>query len=1502
MKLSARRILALLLAIVLTGVFSVRAETYVEYSGGLSVADVRAANGDTTVYVCINGTWEVAGSVTSGSHELTYDNKERYFRTAQLSDVSDTLVSFGFSSAEYSPADKSLAYSLNDTYPNVQYQNSDWNSNRDYVPLSGAQRKDSWDDSNTYALYYTPNWASDISMVAVDVLAGYNSFYTITVTGLEAGDAAAVSYGDAYNTDYGRLVFNGNDATITVPAGADYDWTYSDEAGYGSVTRTETDAGTVFTFTDVTAPLTLTAAERVPEFITVTLVDSAGNTLATVENVPYGTSVETWVQANDALALSDGSTVHEYKWMLPDNTPITGKVFRQDVALTGAAKPLYTVTFLGNDPNGTPEGGSFIDTSAAYTTVQVLEGDTVPQDFMTLMQQNITLQENWIFYQWQYAGDTGYLVMGANTPIVKDTEVWATYTQEAYVRFWKDRTRSEQFVNSGLENQHVGEVYEGRVPDTDAIMAVAPMEGMRFRYWYDLTCGEVFTPGTDKVLHNLDLYPVFERAIFSFVDENGSVLTAQYEGTPLNYDADDKAGMYYEGLEVMRADGTVHVIPNGTEITREYLTASNIPLPAPVDGRFTIQATPVWKPLRTVIYHTGEGAQFIIYGAESSDTYTIRVEDEIVLLGPLDIVNVVSPIGLALDGWSTTPDGDVEFDANATYSGDSLDDLVAEGETVHLYPVWAQQENTIAITFKSNYSSIDGAVDAEGNPLPERDYVVYIKSGYKPTMPTLDTTGIQNPSDLCADGTTLRYELGGWSRDQDGKLTSSDGTHTQTYGSYSVGSEYKYALTSDTTFYAIWVDKEPETEGIDTFFFVTNDGKQPFEPSQYGSGGYLPGGCNDTVGWKGTIKKEMNISNNIAQVEANILTRPEPETILPVLQESDTFKKNFPDIVNMTAEDYGTKWWIEWYGCKYACGKHYHIDGRVRFATQVELNYHPNGGTNPPASELKTKETWATVNKTNKPQRDNFIFLGWDEDPSAKVPDYPVNGGLTEIYMDKDKDLYAIWQPVKITIPMDDDFRGQKYEQTNDGDPTKPVTGNRYQFTIEAIELPEGALPYEKRTATSNSDGSFTFPRIDVQVEGMYVFEVREVIGSQAVQYDAAVYRLTINIVQSDYGLGIAGYSFTRDNKPVVVSGNNVDNVVFKFYNRTDVRNVTVSKVWDDGENQDGLRPGSVDVTLYRRGESIPAGTATLNAVNGWTWTWENLPIKDSSTGLVYEYYVVEDTVPRYGTSYTGDMNSGLVIINTFPPQLADFRVVKVWQDNNAVSQRPETLVYRLTGATPDGAVIINSTSGAVAAPYEYVFDDMPQYYQGERLQYTLTEEPTPGYDASVTSVSDGYGGAIYTVTNTRATTGVTITKQVTGNAADSNATFAFTAHLLGEDGQVLTNFTAGEGYTLAADGTITFTLSHGQSVELAQLPLGSTLVLAEESGTYTASFSPEGTQTVDGMRFEITEDMTITVTNERSVVILTGVTLDTAPYLLLMGLALLGLAGFVKPRKRRAD
>ncbi|MBQ8200166.1 MAG: Cna B-type domain-containing protein [Clostridia bacterium] len=1762
MRKLCKRIFTLLSALVLlTAVFPALAEQLVEYSEGVSVLDMRAAAGyDTDLYVCIDNEWVDVGDALSGKSKVNWLE----YCTVNLTDIQAQFVPFGFDPDTYEPANRLFPYTSNGgTSPSSQILGS-W-GNKSLIPLG-------FDSCDSYAVYYTPSWPGSETSATASSLAQTNSFYTISVAGLADDDLAAVDYGDAYDTDYGRLVYTGDTATITVPKSESRQWSCA--GTYESVSETETDTAVTYTFTNVAGPLTLTAEEaetinvtvqqlglngsvlltqtyaiepgstlpaealtgfdsqyswydedgnridspstktfsadatittrptavtsgaganfyvyldgawkqvgststlygpyntngayryligisqmeaafapygfdadsynsasdrrfvynyqgnkavwadttsieyygdwalplssglsvydvyylpdntsdiygsqvnnfaaanafwtitlteeatgatatfileeetvlsqwlaeradtKLPGWreplgsftwtdtdsgavlsdtdtaatvhnltgavptVTITMVDKAGNVLGTVENVRVGQALADWLANNDSMTLADG-TVHHYYWSLPTDTAISNQIITEDTTIIGTRKPVYTVRFHDTKPDGSEAaGGEFQNDDEAYTSITVLEGDSIPAAFITRMRNNLTVYDDYAFLEWRYPGNEGYLILDQNATVVSDMDVWAAYTQQVYVRFWKTNAMKETFPETGSESWAVGTPYTGAMPDDSTIMANAPVAGMRFRYWVDVNTGRVFTIATDDVTDNTDLYPVYERAIFRFTDADGQALTALYDGDSLMYDAPEREGWYYAGLQVETADGGTVVIPNGTQISREALEALGVVAGDSTDGVYTIPAEPVYNPRRTVVYHTGADAQFILYGAESSESYTVQVDNELILLGALDIINTTSPIGLALDGWTTVKGSTtVEFAPNASFEGETeLNTLVGAGETVHLYPVWAQQTNTIAITFVSNYP--DDAVDANNNLLTERSYTIYIKEGSKPTMPTLAKTGMVEPSNTC-NGTQQRYLLAGWSLDQDGKLDSSDTDYTEKNGTYTEGSQYLHSIDENKTFYAVWVDRAPETTETTAAFHIRLDGTLPIEPSQYTQSGYLPGACSGTNAWYGTIKKQINVVNDVARVEANILTEPDIPTIYAALAANSSYSAKF---ANLTEDDYGTKWWIDWYACKFSCGYHYHVDGRVRFEDQVELNYHANGGSNVPAGTVHDKDTWTTVNKTRIPVRENFTFIGWDEDPAATVPDYPASGlsfptspNLSDIYMDTDKDLYAIWKPNQITIPMDQDFQGMKYEQTNSAAAAPAGTAGRYSFTIEAVSLPEGAASYAKRTVANKADGTFTFPQIQVQVPGMYVFEVREVIGDDAVQYDTAVYRLTINIVQSDYGLGIGGYSFTKNNKIITVTENNVDNVVFEFTNRTDLRNVTATKVWDDGEDQDGLRPAAVNVTLHRVGDSLFSDTQTLSAAGGWTYTWEDLPIKNSS-GEIYAYMITEEPVAGYETSYSGDMNTGLIVTNSREPLLADFPVEKTWADkDNAYGYRPESIAYTIEGTTPDGIVVARYTS-TVTAPWEHTFEDLPLFSKGNPVTYTLTEAAIDGYrgDVSVSVTANADGGKSFFVTNTLLLTPVTVTKQVAGNAADQDAMFDFTALVYDADGRTVTGLPEGEGYTVDADGTLRFSLAHGQSVKLERLPLDGEILLLENSGDYELEWSSGASVTDDGACYAITEGLAVTATNRLAAEIPTGVTLDVEPYLLLLGFSLAGMLGW-RYRRRSA-
>ena len=61
---------------------------------------------------------------------------------------------------------------------------------------------------------------------------------------------------------------------------------------------------------------------------------------------------------------------------------------------------------------------------------------------------------------------------------------------------------------------------------------------------------------------------------------------------------------------------------------------------------------------------------------------------------------------------------------------------------------------------------------------------------------------------------------------------------------------------------------------------------------------------------------------------------------------------------------------------------------------------------------------------------------------------------------------------------------------------------------------------------------------------------------------------------------------------------------------------MTVLKVWDDNDNQDGFRPPSVEILLFANGNNTK--NATLDESNNWTFTFYNLDKYFNGTEIVY--------------------------------------------------------------------------------------------------------------------------------------------------------------------------------------------------------------------------------------------------------------------------------------------
>ena len=93
---------------------------------------------------------------------------------------------------------------------------------------------------------------------------------------------------------------------------------------------------------------------------------------------------------------------------------------------------------------------------------------------------------------------------------------------------------------------------------------------------------------------------------------------------------------------------------------------------------------------------------------------------------------------------------------------------------------------------------------------------------------------------------------------------------------------------------------------------------------------------------------------------------------------------------------------------------------------------------------------------------------------------------------------------------------------------------------------------------------------------------------------------------------------------------------------------VTVTKIWDDSDDADELRPESVTVALYAD-DAATGETITLSEKNNWSTSFTGLDIHDSE-GNTIAYSIIETAVDGYATAYsnlTGNAVSGYAITIT---------------------------------------------------------------------------------------------------------------------------------------------------------------------------------------------------------------------------------------------------------------
>ena len=212
----------------------------------------------------------------------------------------------------------------------------------------------------------------------------------------------------------------------------------------------------------------------------------------------------------------------------------------------------------------------------------------------------------------------------------------------------------------------------------------------------------------------------------------------------------------------------------------------------------------------------------------------------------------------------------------------------------------------------------------------------------------------------------------------------------------------------------------------------------------------------------------------------------------------------------------------------------------------------------------------------------------------------------------------------------------------------------------------------------------------------------------------------TVKEVDADGNALNAGDKIKLGDKEFVVS-----------YDGAKVKNTLVNpeiklegkKIWNDANDQDGIRPDEVTVRLIANG--IDTGKTTkATKLGNWEYKFENLAKYDAN-GDEIVYSVVEIDVP----GYTAEIN-GTTITNTHDPAKIDIPVKKIWNDDNdAKGKRPQSVHITLFA---DG-VKADEVDFNAGDNWVHTFANMPKFKDGKLIKYTVKEDAVASYESKIT-------------------------------------------------------------------------------------------------------------------------------------------------------------------------
>ncbi|MDU7245676.1 MAG: Cna B-type domain-containing protein [Clostridiales bacterium] len=182
---------------------------------------------------------------------------------------------------------------------------------------------------------------------------------------------------------------------------------------------------------------------------------------------------------------------------------------------------------------------------------------------------------------------------------------------------------------------------------------------------------------------------------------------------------------------------------------------------------------------------------------------------------------------------------------------------------------------------------------------------------------------------------------------------------------------------------------------------------------------------------------------------------------------------------------------------------------------------------------------------------------------------------------------------------------------------------------------------------------------------------------------------------------------------------------------------INVQKAWEDKGSSN--RPQTVTIHLLANGQDT-GETLDLSASNEWKGTFKGLPVTHDKKEIVYTVQEKPE-INGYTSSITGDAKNGFTVTNSRTPdkphnpgggdgpKKVNVSGHKIWEDgDNQANQRPETITIRLFANGHE----VQSVKVTATDNWKWSFSNLPKYDDGKLIEYTISEDPVPGYTTEI--------------------------------------------------------------------------------------------------------------------------------------------------------------------------